>query len=233
MRILLPIALLISACVTGVSAEPDAATIARQFEAVGPADEFVLSGPTGIIRKLDKPVRYIISHPNSAMAETTRRHMSRLAAITGLDVSEVRFVDQANFRVVYGERKQFLPWLIAVNGDNAATRALAQNACFATVEDHGTGVIDYASAVIGTDNSTSIRNHCHLEEIVQALGPGGDACIIRHSLFCDGPGTYDTGLTEADEIILRTLYDPRLTPGMTAAEAMPIARRVIAELVGK
>ena len=113
------------------------------------------------------------------------------------------------------------------------TRALAQNACFATVEDHGTGVIDYASAVIGTDNSTSIRNHCHLEEIVQALGPGGDACIIRHSLFRDGPGTYDTGLTEADAIILRTLYDPRLTPGMTAAEAMPIARRVIAELVGK
>jgi len=34
-----------------------------------------------------------------------------------------------------------------------------------------------------------------------------------------------------DKIMVRTLYDARLKPGMTRAEAMPIVRQIIPELV--
>jgi len=33
-------------------------------------------------------------------------------------------------------------------------------------------------------------------------------------------------------LLLRMLYDPRLRPGMTEAEAAPIIRRIAEELVG-
>ena len=39
-------------------------------------------------------------------------------------------------------------------------------------------------------------------------------------------------LTRHDELLLEMLYDPRLRPGMTAAEAMPIVRVMAAELTG-
>ena len=37
-------------------------------------------------------------------------------------------------------------------------------------------------------------------------------------------------LSESDRNIVRILYDPRLQPGMTRAEAMPIVREIAAEL---
>ena len=40
-------------------------------------------------------------------------------------------------------------------------------------------------------------------------------------------------LTTQDELMLQMLYDPRLTPGMTAAEAAPIARVIAKELMAK
>ncbi len=46
-------------------------------------------------------------------------------------------------------------------------------------------------------------------------------------MICEADTVFE--LTEADKILLRTLYDPRLKPGMTKAEAMPIARQIIAE----
>ncbi|MEZ5685909.1 MAG: DUF2927 domain-containing protein, partial [Paracoccaceae bacterium] len=39
-------------------------------------------------------------------------------------------------------------------------------------------------------------------------------------------------LTRHDELLLRMLYDPRLTPGMTEAEARPIVQTIAAELMG-
>ncbi|WP_372802367.1 DUF2927 domain-containing protein, partial [Paracoccus seriniphilus] len=38
-------------------------------------------------------------------------------------------------------------------------------------------------------------------------------------------------LTRHDELLLQILYDPRLRPGMTAAEATPIVRSIATELL--
>ena len=37
-------------------------------------------------------------------------------------------------------------------------------------------------------------------------------------------------LTRHDEYLLRILYDPRLEYGMTAAEGMPVVRRIVEEI---
>jgi hypothetical protein len=229
MRALIALTLLLGGCVTNIGAGGNGSPIVRQFEAVAIGREFARPGHAELVKKWTKPVRYIISHPNSSLARSARRHLSNLANVTGLDIAEVFSLDKANFRVVFGQRKQFLPWLIAVDGDNAFTLATAQSACFASTEDHGTGFVESGNAVIGTDNPPYLRDHCLLEELTQALGPLNDACHARDSIFCDG--VYRTSLSSSDAIILRTLYDPRLKPGMTKAEAMPIARPVIKELM--
>lgn len=39
-------------------------------------------------------------------------------------------------------------------------------------------------------------------------------------------------LTRHDELLLRILYDPRLRPGITEAEARPIVTTIATELMG-
>jgi hypothetical protein len=232
MRLMIPVLLLLSACATlPGGALPDDPPVIRQFAAVTLDSEFRGPSWTGRVAKWTGPVRYIVGQATPEQAAAVRRHMARIAALTGLDVAETTVLAGANFRVVFGPRSRFLPWLIAAQDDSAFTRRVAANSCFSGFESKIVGVIDHASAVIGTDIPDEIREHCTLEEIVQAFGPGNDACLYSPSLFCDGPGTYRMGLEPNDELILRVLYDPRLRPGMTPAEAMPIARQVFRELM--
>lgn len=71
---------------------------------------------------------------------------------------------------------------------------------------------------------------CMIEEVTQGLGIPGyiDSADggIAESIFNDRIGWTD--LTPVDKIIIKTLYDPRLKPGMNREQAMPIVRRVIA-----
>ena len=70
---------------------------------------------------------------------------------------------------------------------------------------------------------------CVEEEMAQAMGLMNDHDSIRPSVFNDDQEF--ALLTTHDELLLRILYDPRLKAGMTEAEAMPIVRRIAAELL--
>ena len=56
--------------------------------------------------------------------------------------------------------------------------------------------------------------------MAQAMGLPNDSPDARPSLFNDS--LEFAFLTDHDEILLRMLYDPRLRPGMTAAEVRPL-----------
>lgn len=95
---------------------------------------------------------------------------------------------------------------------------------FGRSQCRGLGYTDRVDVTIGTISTV----HCVYEELAQTIGPTDDACEYRPSIFCDldFPVTYN----EADKIILRTTFDPRLRNGMTREEGMPIARQIIREL---
>ncbi|MEM7742513.1 MAG: DUF2927 domain-containing protein [Pseudomonadota bacterium] len=86
----------------------------------------------------------------------------------------------------------------------------------------------HAHIFLGAEAKGIIRSGCLHEEIVQALGLTDDDPDARPSIFNDDQEF--ALLTMHDELLLRVLYDPRLQPGMSAAEAVPIARRLFAEL---
>ena len=62
------------------------------------------------------------------------------------------------------------------------------------------------------------------------MGLPNDSPTARPSIFNDD-GEFGL-LTTHDEMLLRILYDTRLTPGMTESEARPIIETIAAELMG-
>ena len=95
------------------------------------------------------------------------------------------------------------------------------------------GASDYAHAVavIRAELPPLLRTSCIHEELAQGMGLANDSPEARPSIFNDDEEF--ALLTRHDELLLQILYDPRLTPGMTEAEAAPLVRQIAAELLGE
>ena len=231
LRSALILALTLSGCAALPSGKP--ATYERvvaQFVATVTSAEFVHHGPSTIVRKWTGPVRYAVINADPVQAAIVGHNMSVLRDLTGLQVDQVGTIKQSNFRIFFGTRGELRKFLAATLGNDPSVPILARSPCFASLQVTNVGVIQYAQAGIGKENRGQLMRHCMLEELVQAFGPANDACNFPPSLFCDGPGTHGTGLTDGDKIIMKTLYDPRLKPGMSREQAIPIARKIIKEL---
>ncbi len=87
-----------------------------------------------------------------------------------------------------------------------------------------------AVAVIRAENPSLMRLSCIHEELAQGLGLANDSPTARPSIFNDDDEF--ALLTHHDEDLLKILYDPRLTAGMSAEQAMPIVRTIARELTG-
>ena len=68
---------------------------------------------------------------------------------------------------------------------------------------------------------------CIVEEVVQALGLLGESDAEVETVLHDRVGYL--GLGVIDRLLLRTLYDARLEPGMSGEEALPLARAILTE----
>ncbi len=87
---------------------------------------------------------------------------------------------------------------------------------------------DVAIVVVRAEHPDLLRLSCLHEEMAQGLGLGNDSPTARPSIFNDDEEF--ALLTTHDELLLKMLYDPRLTPGMTATEARPIVEIIAREL---
>ncbi|ABD54768.1 DUF2927 domain-containing protein [Jannaschia sp. CCS1] len=94
----------------------------------------------------------------------------------------------------------------------------------------GTSEYITAIAVIRDEHPDLMRRSCIHEEIAQGLGLPNDSAAARPSIFNDDEEF--ALLTRHDELLLRILYDDRLTIGLTPDAARGIVRQIAAELVG-
>jgi len=93
----------------------------------------------------------------------------------------------------------------------------------------GNDTHENAVAVIRAELPQRLRTSCIHEEISQGLGLANDSPLARPSIFNDDD---EFGrLTTHDELLLQMLYDPRLSPGMSGAEAADTVRRIATELL--
>ena len=218
-----------------VAAPPTAAALVRQFDDVVFGREH---GSTAqIIRKWKTmPGVAFFASPQSGPPplEAVSRHLKAISDVTGLDFPRAKAPGAAALRVGFFPRQDFANLPRAEGSDQAEyDRFVGTSACLgiAATSPSAPGDLAVGAVMIGTDIDANLQRHCILEELVQITGLANDSCDYRPSLFCEDDHVME--MTPADRVLLRTLYDVRLTPGMTRLEAMPIAAAIIAEQMGE
>lgn len=196
------------------------------------------------LRRWDEPIRMRVEFSETFPADVSATDKAailgfteRLTRITGLPIRQVNI--NPNFHVLVlneAERRAFEPRLRAIfpGISESSVRAFVdlprdqQCIVIGTFDETG-ATYSRAVALIRAEHPDLLRLSCYHEEIAQGLGLGNDSPRARPSIFNDDE---EFGLlTTHDELLLQMLYDPRLVPGMTAAEAAPIARQIAAEIM--
>lgn len=235
----------------GKDAPFGATDLARNFLAIAFFEEF--SGKGGMLvarprevrlQRWTAPVRIGISFGPSVPEDQRRKDRAevaalamRLATLTGLpvrlteaDPNFLVLIENPTDRPTIGQRiRGFLPG-VSTPAVQSAAMIKADVYCTVLSSTPGrSGAYDRALAVIRGELPELLRQSCLHEEIVQGFGLLNDSPRARPSIFNDD-AEYAL-LTRQDELMLRILYDPRLKPGMTLAEARPIVETIAAELL--
>lgn len=198
-----------------------------------------------LMQRWEVPVRiHVISGPSVDPRKAARdraiiaAYAARLARLTGHSVGmsagtgnfTVLILTEDERRAYDGALAQLMPGLGASTRD-AIIDMDPSTYCLVVARDGpGSSAYSQAVAVIRAEHPDLLRLSCIHEELAQGLGLANDDPDARPSIFNDDE-EYAL-LTRMDELMLRMLYDPRLRPGMTEAEARPIVEKIAEELMG-
>ncbi|WP_245999217.1 DUF2927 domain-containing protein [Paracoccus methylarcula] len=228
----------------------DAETLARNFIRIALRDEYSsdgthhTDGASAPLRRWQQPVHVDLEFgpsSNTALKREIRSEVAafanRLREITGHDVALTDGTGNFTILVLSDEERREigarLPGLapgIPVR-DVAALRDLSPD-IYCTVFAYSEGASTsyaHAVAVIRAELPPLLRLSCIHEEMAQGMGLANDSPEARPSIFNDDEEF--ALLTRHDELLLKILYDPRLRPGMSEAEAEPIVRQIAGELL--
>jgi hypothetical protein len=227
--------------------------LSRNFERIALAEEYTRgaglqpsSGALGEIKKWNVPVRVGVifgdTMPEEDQAQdrrTLENYIRKLRRVSGHPISLVS--DQVNFHVLVmgqDDKDQLRSVLDRIApGMEASTRAIFLNLpraihCLvvAFAENNSASAYRQAVALVRSEHPDLTRRACYHEELAQGLGLANDDQNARPSIFNDDEEF--ALLTTHDEMLLKILYDPRLTPGMSADQVRPIVRMLSRELKG-
>lgn len=219
--------------------------IALFDEYVTAGDELIAEATLSRLRRWEQPIRMQVEFgatvPQAQRARdqsSVSSYAARLARLSGLSITQT--AQDPNYHVLIlneddraaseARLRALVPGIT-----NSSVRAFMQPSrdtlCLVIAFSEG-GSPSYSKAVvlIRGEHPDLLRLACIHEELAQGLGLANDSPQARPSIFNDDE---EFGLlTTQDEFLLQMLYDPRLTPGMSAAVAAPIARRIATELIG-
>lgn len=228
--------------------------LARNFEQITFFDEYergaglrASSGRPVPLRRWADPVRVNVEFGPSVPEDRQRADRSAVSAfaarLTGASGHPVT-MDSArpNMHVlIYSEDdRALLPQRARALAPGISPGALSvfrslprQIHCFVMAfSGSGRQMHTYTQAiiVIRAEHPDLLRDSCVHEEMAQGLGLANDSPRARPSIFNDDDEF--AHLTRHDALLLKMLYDPRLTPGMTLDQARPIIAQMAEELMG-
>jgi len=182
---------------------------------VGPQD---VSGSTGKLVKWQNRVQVsIIEWPTDANVARTKALLAEFGELTGLDLITLAPADRsARLRIYFERKRDFI-----INTNELA-------ACYTRVRTDESGVILEAEIHVGENKDGEWRLDCMAHEMLHAFGWSGHTHRISSAIsYMHGK----TELTQWDRVLMRALYDPRLVPGTSKDDGLPVARNIIDELM--
>jgi hypothetical protein len=226
--------------------------LARNFIRIALFDEYISEGDVLLARatasRLSRwtvPVRMSVGFGKTIPAAQRGKdradvtnYAARLSRVTRHPITITD--DDPNFHVLFlnendrlgaeAQLRQIVPKM-GPSSMRAILNLPAEQLCIVVAFSQA-GRTDYSKtiAIVRGEHPDLLRKSCIHEELAQGLGLPNDSPAARPSIFNDDE---EFGLlTTHDELLLRLLYDRRLRPGMDAAEAAPIVRRIATELTG-
>jgi len=227
--------------------------LAQNFVRIALFDEYVAHGGTlraqttiSRLRRWEQPIRIAVEFGASVPRAQRLKDFAaienfadRLSVLTGVQIRQsgynpnyvVLVLNELDRQGYETRLREILPG-IEDNAIRAVIDLPKDQLCIVIGTFGADGVrYDKAVALIRGEHPDLLRLSCIHEELAQGMGLANDSPRARPSIFNDDE---EFGLlTTQDELMLKMLYDPRLTPGMTAAEAAPIARVIAKELMAK
>lgn len=173
------------------------------------------------VRKWRMPIRVFIEHQvgDSALhTQLVQMHLAHLAKITGHDIQRTNTLPEANIHLIFTRQSLWASEVERLMGPSA-TKSLHGSVCIGTFALNREHDIGRAWIIIPVDQA---KMHgklvaCVVEEITQVLGLPNDSEKVFPSIFNDK--TPQDLLTGLDFILLKLLYSPSISAGMTADEA--------------
>lgn len=100
--------------------------------------------------------------------------------------------------------------------------------CFARSRSNRQNRLELAEVHVSQNADGEWETDCLVHEFLHAFGWRGHTHRVRSAIsYMHG----ETELTRWDAYLMRTLYDPRLEPGISKDDAMPIARSILHKLL--
>jgi len=183
-------------------------------------------------KMIDKPdggkeLKLAKRKPSKTEVALIRKHFGRLLKITGLKTeSAKKSGKKPNLFIKFVPRRAMhAPFLVPGVDKKMLRRLAAPGVCyFLTAAKQGR--IIWGTIVVNGQLPERDMDACLMEELTQALGLPNDSDIVKPSMFNNR--AQPTAINRTDAIMIRTLYDKRLQPGMPRDKAMATAARLIA-----
>lgn len=191
--------------------------------------ELPFMGRVDRVRKFDGPVRvHVDNRANPDRTEQLREVVADIAArIQNLDIAVTEQRRDANLTVTLISDRD-LPRIVRAlqrrKPDRAVQRSLHPRCLLELRRDDSFRVVR-SEAVITTDASEFAFYDCAYEKLLRALGPINDDLTLPWSTFNSEVRKGFFGVY--DQYLLNMLYDRRIRPGMTEAQAQPLLPEVL------
>ncbi len=175
-------------------------------------------------------VRFLGDYDDSDVA-TVRRAFSTMQRLTGISVEIPSKSGQANFAVHFIEKYKLHEEVLKIVKDPESVFSIPIDGICMAIPNYVRSITS-ANIFVAGKNDRKLRETCVRHELMHAYGLLGHHQKYRPSILFFR--NIDLArLSTNDMILLRTLYDPRIRPGMKRSLALPLSRKIIAELTAR
>lgn len=213
--------------------EPKGLGLAQSFEEIALKNEYG-EERWRPVRKWRAPIKLYL---DSRVGDTQLQHrlvnqqIRTLIQATGHPIEQVKQPEQANLYLLF-ERELKVPHALQqlTPSLSFSSEFLNSSVCFGSLTLAADSTITHALVVIPPDKARyrGKLNSCVIEELTQVMGLINDSDRVYPSIFNDH--SIDQELSGLDLQLLKLLYHPRVRPGMTREEVMPIIHELSDEL---
>ncbi len=173
---------------------------------------------SGNLAKWESPVIVaVVEGGNPENVALTKEILNELAELGDLELELAkRGAAGIELEIHFSDKREFV-----INGNQLAT-------CYARTGGAPDGRLANVGIYIGITGEGEWRTDCLTHELLHGMGWRGHTHRIRSAIsYAHG----ETELTKWDRLMMRALYDPRLPPGISKADAIPIVRAIFREMI--